>query len=84
MAQDGSEPSSQPAAVGLATNNSPCSQLSDFQFGAEEPSTQTEQLKSSNIDDILKRVIEEESEKAERARAAATADSQPDDVLRVM
>lgn len=56
----------------------------DFQFGAEEPSAQTEQLKSSNIDDILKRVIEEEREKAERARAAAKADSQSDDVLRVI
>lgn len=83
-ALDEIEPSSQPATVNLITNNSPCSHLLDFQFGAEEPPTQTEQLKSSSIDDILKRVIEEEREKAERARAAAKADSQSDDVLRVI
>lgn len=88
MALDEIEPSSRPATVNLIANDSPCSQLLDFQFGAEEPSTQMEQLKSSNIDDILKRVIEEEREKAERARAAAAAaakaDSQSDDVLRVI
>lgn len=76
--------SSQPETVNVLANNSPRSQLSDVQFGAEEPSTQTEQLKSSNIDDLLKRVIEEEREKAERARGAAKADSQSDDVLRVI
>lgn len=73
------EPGSQPATVDPNT-----SETLDFQLGAEEPSAQTEQLKSSSIDDILKRVIEEEREKAERARAAAEADGQPDDVLRVI
>lgn len=73
------EPASQPATVHPNTNK-----MSDFQLGAEEPSAQAEQLKSSNIDDILKRVIEEEREKAERARAAAKAGGQSDDVLRVI
>lgn len=82
-APDETEPSSQPASVNPDANKSPCSQILDFQLGAEEPSPQTEQLKSSNIDDILKRVIEEEREKAERARAAAKTDGQSDDVLRV-
>lgn len=83
VALDQIGPSSHPATVSPGASNSPCSQLLDFQFGAEEPSTKTEQLKSSSIDDILKRVIEEEREKAERARAAE-ADSQSDDVLRVI
>ncbi|CAG09467.1 unnamed protein product, partial [Tetraodon nigroviridis] len=77
VASGESEPSSQPA-----TNHLPCSQVVDLQSGAEEPCAQTEPFKSSNIDDILKRVIEEERAKAERARAAAKADSQADDVLR--
>lgn len=79
MASGESEPSSQPA-----TNHLPCSQVVDLQSGVEEPCAQTEPFKSSNIDDILKRVIEEERAKAERARAAAKADSQADDVLRVI
>lgn len=80
-APDETEPSSQSATV---TNDLPCSQLLDFQLGAEEPSAQAEQFRSSNIDDILQRVIEEERAKAERARAAAKADGQSDDVLRVI
>lgn len=81
---DDNEPSSQPEPLDRSTNDSPCSQLLDFQISTAEPLTQTEQLKSSDIDDILKRVIEEEREKAERARAAAKTDSQSEDVLRVI
>lgn len=81
-ALDENEPSSQPEP--LNADDSPSSQLLDFQIATEEPLSQTEQLKGSDIDDILKRVIEEEREKAERARTAAKADSQSEDVLRVI
>lgn len=84
VALDDNEPSSQPEPLDHSANDSPCSQLLDFQISTVEPLTQTEQLKTSDIDDILKRVIEEEREKAERARAAAKTDSQSEDVLRVI
>lgn len=48
--------------------------------GSSEPPTHTQ---GSDIDDILKRVIEEEREKAEKARAAAKTDGQAEEVLRV-
>ncbi|KAF3708345.1 Stonin-1 Stoned B-like factor [Channa argus] len=55
----------------------PCSQLPvlDFQIQTEDNLTQAEQLKTRDIDDILKEVIEEEREKAERARNLASAKS---------
>ncbi|KAM7385743.1 hypothetical protein PAMP_001803 [Pampus punctatissimus] len=58
------EPSPQP--VNLSMSASPCSQLLDFQISTEEALTQTTQLKTRDIDDILKEVIEEEREKAAR------------------
>lgn len=80
------EPSSQPEPVNLSVNTSPRSQLLDFQIGTEEALTQTAQLKTSDIDDILKKVIEEEREKAERSRnlSSAKADNQSEDVLGVI
>ena len=71
---DENEPSPQPEPVNLSVTASPRRQLLDFQIGGEEPLTQTAQLKSSrDIDDILKEVIEEEREKAERAKSLASA-----------
>lgn len=48
--------------------------------------TPTAQLKTSDIDDILQKVIEEERQKAERARnlASAKAGEQSDDLLGVI
>lgn len=62
----------QPEPVNLSVTASPCSRLLDFQIRAEEALTQTGQLKTRDIDDILKEVIEEETEKAERARNLAS------------
>eukprot|EP00064_Thunnus_orientalis_P007536 superscaffoldBa00000844_g7558 len=75
------EPSTEP--VNLSMTSSPCSQLLDFQISTEEALTQTAQLKTRDIDDILKEVIEEEREKAIRARnlAPAKTDSQSDAIL---
>lgn len=84
MAPDKNEPSSQTEPLNHSRNDSPCSQLLNFQISTSEPLTQTEQLKGSDIDDILKRVIEEEREKAEKARTAAKTDSQSEEVLRVI
>ncbi|XP_054456802.1 stonin-1 [Anoplopoma fimbria] len=67
------EPSPQLEPVNLSMSASPCSQLLDFQISTEEALTQTGQLKTRDIDDILKEVIEEEREKAERARNLAPA-----------
>lgn len=78
------EPGSQPEPLDHSTNDSPRGQTLDVQIGTSEPPTQTEQLQGSDIDDILKRVIEEEREKAEKARAAAKTDSQSEEVLRVI
>ncbi|XP_073338120.1 TFIIA-alpha and beta-like factor isoform X2 [Pagrus major] len=77
------EPSPQPEPVNLNMTTSPCGQSLDFQTGTEETLTQTAQLKSSDVDDILKQVIEEEREKAERARSltSAKADDQSEAVL---
>ncbi|XP_044070023.1 TFIIA-alpha and beta-like factor isoform X2 [Siniperca chuatsi] len=77
------EPSPQPEPVNLSMTASPHSQLLDFQISAEEALAQTAQLKTRDIDDILKQVIEEEREKAERARSLAPAknDNQPAAVL---
>nr|XP_046257339.1 TFIIA-alpha and beta-like factor isoform X2 [Scatophagus argus] len=59
--------SSQSEPVNLSMATSTHSQLLDFQIpGTEEALTQTTQFKTSDIDDILKKVIEEEREKAER------------------
>ncbi|XP_074502407.1 stonin-1-like isoform X2 [Sebastes fasciatus] len=76
------EPSPQLEPVNLSTSASPCSQL-DFQISAEDALTQTAQLKTRDIDDILKEVIEEEREKAERARSLASAktDDQSEAIL---
>lgn len=80
------EPSPQPEPVNISGNTSPPSQSLDFQIANEEALTQTAQLKSSDIDDILKKVIEEERQKAERARnlASANVGSQSEDVLVVI
>lgn len=61
-------------------------ELFDFQISTEEPLTPTAQLKTSDIDDILQKVIEEERQKAERARnlASAKAGEQSDDLLGVI
>ncbi|XP_059215105.1 TFIIA-alpha and beta-like factor isoform X2 [Centropristis striata] len=67
------EPSPQSEPVNLSMTASPCSQLLDFQIRTEEALTQSAQLKTRDIDDILKEVIEEEREKAERARNLAPA-----------
>ncbi|XP_039996000.1 TFIIA-alpha and beta-like factor isoform X2 [Xiphias gladius] len=60
------EPSPEPELVNFSMTASPCSQLLDFQLSTEEALTQTAQLKTRDIDDILKEVIEEEREKAGR------------------
>ncbi|GAA6213913.1 TFIIA-alpha and beta-like factor [Lates japonicus] len=60
------EPSPQAEPVNFSMTASPCSQLLDFQLGTEEALTQTAQLKTRDVDDILKEVIEEEREKADR------------------
>ena len=72
--------------MNLSMRASPVSQLLDFQISAEEALTQTAQLKTRDIDDILKEVIEEEREKAERARnlAPAKTDNQAEAVLGVI
>ncbi|XP_078129863.1 stonin-1 [Sander vitreus] len=77
------EPSPQPEPVNLRMTASPCSQLLDFQICTEEALTHTAQLKTRDIDDILKEVIEEEREKAERARnlTPAKTESQSEAVL---
>ncbi|XP_037321949.1 TFIIA-alpha and beta-like factor [Pungitius pungitius] len=62
-----SEPTPPPEPVNLSMSASPCSQLLD-QISTEEALTQTGQLRTSDIDDILKEVIEEERGKAEMAR----------------
>ncbi|XP_037637924.1 stonin-1 isoform X2 [Sebastes umbrosus] len=76
------EPSPQLKPVNLSTSASPRSQL-DFQISAEDALTETAQLKTRDIDDILKEVIEEEREKAERARSLASAktDDQSEAIL---
>lgn len=78
--------SPQPEPGNLSMNTSFPGQLLDFQIDTEEALTQTAQLKTSDIDDILKKVIEEEREKAERARnlASAKAANQSEDVLGVI
>lgn len=80
------EQSPQREPVNLSMSASPCSQLLDFQIGTEEALTQAAQLKTRDIDDILKEVIEEEREKAERARSLVPAktDSQSEAVLGVI
>ncbi|XP_069545912.1 TFIIA-alpha and beta-like factor [Brachyistius frenatus] len=72
--QEGSLPRHSPVAehpqcesVNLSMNASPCSQLLDFQISTEEMQT----AQTRDIDDILKEVIEEEREKAEKARNLA-------------
>nr|XP_020458930.1 TFIIA-alpha and beta-like factor isoform X2 [Monopterus albus] len=72
------EPSPQPEPVDLSMTVSPCSHLLDSQI-----STETAQLKTRDIDDILKEVIEVEREKAQRARnlASAKTDDQSEAVL---
>ncbi|XP_077437304.1 TFIIA-alpha and beta-like factor isoform X2 [Vanacampus margaritifer] len=64
-----------PEPVDLSTNSSTVSRLFDFQIGSEEVLTGAAQFKSSDVDDILKEVIEEEREKAARARNLAQTKS---------
>lgn len=70
------EPSAQLEPVNFSMTTSPCGQLLDFPLGTDEALTQTAQLKTRDIDDILKEVIEEEREKAERRRNLAPAKTQ--------
>ncbi|XP_054654332.1 TFIIA-alpha and beta-like factor [Dunckerocampus dactyliophorus] len=58
---------SNPEPVDLSLNSSSVRQLFDFQIGGQEALTANPRLKSRDIDDILKEVIEEEREKATRA-----------------
>ncbi|XP_070834172.1 stonin-1 [Chaetodon trifascialis] len=67
------EPSPQAEPVNLSVTDSTLSQLLDLQTGTEEALTQAAQFKSRDVDDILKEVIEEEREKAERVRNLASA-----------
>ncbi|KAM9393656.1 TFIIA-alpha and beta-like factor [Pholidichthys leucotaenia] len=57
----------QTKVVNLDVAASPCTQLLNFQISQEEALARTSQ--SRDIEDILKEVIEEETEKAERARS---------------
>ncbi|XP_068424866.1 TFIIA-alpha and beta-like factor [Clinocottus analis] len=77
------EPTPQPEPVNFSMSASPCSQLLDFQISAEAALTQTGQLKTRDIDDILKEVIEEEKKKAEMTRTLAPTktDNQSEAVL---
>lgn len=82
-----SDPSPQAEPIDLTGSSPSGDELFDFQIAAEDPSTQsTAQLKSSDIDDILQRVIEEERLKAEMARnlACAKPGSQSDELLGVI
>lgn len=63
--------SPQAEPMNLSMTASPCKQLLEFQIRAEEALAQTAPLKSRDVDDILKEVIEEERGKAERARNLA-------------
>uniref|UniRef100_A0AAQ4PTS3 General transcription factor IIA, 1-like n=1 Tax=Gasterosteus aculeatus aculeatus TaxID=481459 RepID=A0AAQ4PTS3_GASAC len=63
-----SEPNPPPEPATLCASASPCSQLLDFQISTEEALTQTGQLRTNDLDDILKEVIEEERGKAVMAR----------------
>ncbi|KAL7383807.1 hypothetical protein ABVT39_018062 [Epinephelus coioides] len=73
----------QPEPLNLSVSASPCSQLLDFQISTEEALIQSAELKTRDIDDILKEVIEEEREKAERARnlVPVRTDNQAEDDL---
>lgn len=80
-------PGSQAEPIDLTGSSPSGDELFDFQMGAAEPSTRgAAQLKSSDIDDILQRVIEEERLKAEMARNLACAEpgSQSDELLGVI
>lgn len=80
-------PSSQAEPIDLTGSSPSGDELFDFQIAAEEPTTHgTAQLKSSDIDDILQRVIEEERLKAEMARnlACAKPSGQSDELLGVI
>lgn len=68
-----SEPSPRAEPVNLSVTPSTLSQLLDLQAGTEEALTQAAQLKSRDVDDILKEVIEEEREKAGRVRNQKSA-----------
>lgn len=81
------DPSSQAEPIDLTASSPSRDELFDFQIAAEEPSTHSAaQLKSSDIDDILQKVIEEERLKAEMARSLACAKpgSQSDELLGVI
>ncbi|XP_024860988.1 TFIIA-alpha and beta-like factor [Kryptolebias marmoratus] len=67
------EPPPQPEHVNVGATASPVTQLLNFQISAEEALTQTAQ--SRDIDEILKEVIEEEREKAGRARTLSAGNT---------
>lgn len=77
---------SQAERIDLTGSSPSGDELFDFQMAAAEPSAHgATPLKSSDIDDILQRVIEEERLKAEMARnlACAKPGSQSDELLGV-
>lgn len=81
------DPSSLAEPIDLTGSSPSGDELFDFQIAAEEPSTHSAvQLKGSDIDDILQRVIEEERLKAEMARnlVCAKPGSQSDELLGVI
>lgn len=67
------EPTPPPEPVNVSTTASPCTQLLDLQIRAEEALAQT--TKGRDIYDILKEVIEKETEKVERSRDVAAGNS---------
>lgn len=69
----GDKPTAQPEHVDVETTASPITQLLNFQISAEETLAQT--VQSRDIDDILKEVLEEEREKAGRARALSAGNT---------
>uniref|UniRef100_H2UFH5 General transcription factor IIA, 1-like n=1 Tax=Takifugu rubripes TaxID=31033 RepID=H2UFH5_TAKRU len=75
VALDKNEPASQTEALNHSTNESPCSQLLDFQISTSEPLTQAEQSKSSDIDDILKRLVYSYSDLSDIVQLDGAADN---------
>ncbi|XP_071754089.1 TFIIA-alpha and beta-like factor [Centroberyx gerrardi] len=59
---EGDEPSPQPVNMSMAAFSS--NQLLDFQISTEEALTQTQKLKASEMEEILKEVIEEERDES--------------------
>lgn len=80
-----SELSPQPVDLSM-TSASSCSQLLELQIRTEEALAETTKLKTSDIDEILKDVIEEERDEVVTTRnpAPPKPDNQSEDNLRVI